>query len=821
MKSSTTMTRASDRWFGADAGGTYFENAFVLFDEEAATCARRSIGGGVAGRAGRASASLETYAATTRRGRSRARGGASEDESGGEDECVYGMDGDVVPRDAPVVMCVGRRLRDAAEDVRASVEGRRAASRVVVFVGCDEGDEEHATCARELTEACERELARGRAGGVEKAEAAGTTANEANEDVADDDSDWGSWGDEDEDDGVKDSSSAPDARGGNGVPDDGWGGEREGRADADANAASGRFVIKFFPPLMYRAFGEGAFTLPSARVTNITKHAVDALTGESREHRVVGQHLAEIAAHWALAPDYFALGPNAESVSRVAARAKTDPVGVDTMENPRSAAVIVMDREIDLMTPSASRDAWLERAADGDGDGAALMLAPLSGAPEARALDEALCSKSARDGSMHVRKLLREAARVEAVDAPELDERNSRSVTADQLNELVAALEVDPSVALRHRALIQRAKLSAAGLTNEKDMKANRQIIAMQRLTAAALENKASGVCATLVEILKVMYAAGGTAVGHPKEAFALVLAAYTIAMDANACEGRRPRAGDDASPFAPNDELALREAFLGVLLASQREQVRSEIPSLGASALDALDAIRGRGGAVADAAPPTPVKDDEGWGDDDWGEDDWGESPAPPSKPTEVTSATAMDDPEVAAAALEARDAVDAALRRLSRAAAAGRASLQHNVPDALSLYANGLPNPTLLEIISRIKSSTDDRGVCADFVHVAASLGGLLKHAAASAGASIVTGAMGRLGNLINKVAAAPKPSDHDVVLVFVLGSMSFGELSAALAERAPSAASALRRRDAKREFIFGAVHHAPAVESMKIIA
>ena len=27
-------------------------------------------------------------------------------------------------------------------------------------------------------------------------------------------------------------------------------------------------------------------------------------------------------------------------------------------------------------------------------------------------------------------------------------------------------------------------------------------------------------------------------------------------------------------------------------------------------------------GGAVADAAPPTPVKDDEGWGDDDWGDD-------------------------------------------------------------------------------------------------------------------------------------------------------------------------------------------------------
>ena len=123
MKSSTTMTRASDRWFGADAGGKYFEDAFVLFDEEAATCAHRSIGGGVAGRAGRATASLETYAATISRTRGRARGGASEDSSAGEDGDVYGMDGDFVPRDAPVVMCVGRRLRDAAEDVRASVEG--------------------------------------------------------------------------------------------------------------------------------------------------------------------------------------------------------------------------------------------------------------------------------------------------------------------------------------------------------------------------------------------------------------------------------------------------------------------------------------------------------------------------------------------------------------------------------------------------------------------------------------------------------------------------------------------------------------------------
>ena len=202
------------------------------------------------------------------------------------------------------------------------------------------------------------------------------------------------------------------------------------------------------------------------------------------------------------------------------------------------------------MTPSASRDAWLERAADGDGDGAALMLAPLSGAPEARALDEALCSKSARDGSMHVRKLLREAARVEAVDAPELDERNSRSVTADQLNELVAALEVDPSVALRHRALIQRAKLSAAGLTNEKDMKANRQIIAMQRLTAAARKQS-----------LGRLRDVGGNLKGdvrrgrnRGRSSQGGVRARPRRVHDRDGRQrvrGKTPASGDDASPFA------------------------------------------------------------------------------------------------------------------------------------------------------------------------------------------------------------------------------------------------------------------------------
>ena len=806
----TTMRDAAVRWYDV-ALAPFARDALVVVDGEAAAQARACGGwGGTSGTGrARATAALETYATT--------------DDEGDASDDVWDFKGERVPAEAPLVICVAGRLGEAAARVRRCVRARRRARSATVFVGCDEGDDAHGRCVEALTEACEKILSDAAVEFGEGATGDRSGDGRGDEDE-DDEEDWGSWGDEHE---ARDDAPAEASREGTG---DGWGDaptstSKQGRnRAAGADAAAGRFSVKFFPPMMYRALGDGAFTLPRSRTMGLVNDAAVALTGESKETRVIGHHLAEIAAHWALAPDYFALGPNAEAVSRVAAQAKTDPVGVDTTVKPRTAAIIVVDREVDLMTPSVSRDSWLERVLEttDDEDAASsstyvdrvmATLSPLVSDENFLALDEALCTKTARDGAVYVRKLLREAARVESVAAPAADEKNARIVGADDILSLVRALEVDPSVALRHRALIQRAKLTARSLTNENDMKANRQIIALQRLTAAALERQATGVCATVVEILKVMYSAGGTAVGHPGEALALVLAAYVLATEANV-QAQAPT--NAASPFTAQDEASVRDALLGALLASDVADVKKQVPSFSAGALEAIEALRNATLAAAAAAPPTPSKDDDGWDDDDdddWGEDEWGNSPTAPSKSTATNAMTAIDDPELAAAALEARDAVERALHNFALAAHRGRASLKHNVPESNSLYANGLPNPILLDIISRVKTSADDGGACADFVHVAASLGGLLKHAAATATASIVTGAMGRLGNLINKVTAAPKPSDRDVVVVFVLGALSSGEFAAALAARAPDPAAALFARHGDREFIFGALDLASA--------
>ena len=155
------------------------------------------------------------------------------------------------------------------------------------------------------------------------------------------------------------------------------------------------------------------------------------------------------------------------------------------------------------------------------------------------------------------------------------------------------------------------------------------------------------------------------------------------------------------------------------------------------------------------------------------------------------MTTTTIETDPEVAAATLELKDAVDRVLRSIASMSLARRRVLKTR-DELRALYADGLPNPTLVDIVRRIKTSTDDRGITADFKHIAASLGGLLKSAAGSAAsaasASIVGGGgsvMGRLGSLIHKVAAAPKPSDRDVTVVFLVGELSLTELTAVRAE------------------------------------
>ena len=351
------------------------------------------------------------------------------------------------------------------------------------------------------------------------------------DDASDSSSDWGGWdgGGEAEGDAaeLEAKTTATPERGDSRDDDD-------GSIESDSDVV----VVKYFTPLMYLSVGEDAFTLPPGLARDVGRDAARALTGESRTHGVIGHYLAEITAHWALVPDYFALGANAEAVARVAATTRVEPVGVDASAKPRSAAVIIVDREMDLMTPSVSRDGWLERVLDDDSrdvdatERVASMLCPLSSDTAAVALNEALCAKTARDGAIFIQKLLREALRAESIDAPVIDAKQTGVVAAEDLETLTQALESDPNVALRRRALIQRAKLTASGLTSEKEMRANRQIIAVQRLTSAALEGGARAVCATTIEILKTLYSAGGTATGRVREALALILAAYVIACE-------------------------------------------------------------------------------------------------------------------------------------------------------------------------------------------------------------------------------------------------------------------------------------------------
>lgn len=826
------VAAAVARWTSsARSAAPFFARAVLVLDEDAARAMETSIGARALGE------TCEIVAACAVRDVVR-------DDGEGAD--VYGFDGARVCDDAPVVMCFGRALARCAEDVERVTRARARASRVVVFVGCDGGDAEaHARAVAALTATCTRALAGGGEAVVDGVEGelgakAVTSVDVDVKDVEDGASDvaseeWGSWGDDDVDDGVE-------------------GDDRDARSAAFASAsslehvssgerASASFSIKFFPPLMYRALGSDSFVISSARMDEARERDAleragaargdDASSASSSSHvnRALAHHLAEIFAHWALAPDFFALGPNADAIARIAALAKPEAVGVDAEIAPESAAVILIDREMDLMTPSVDvGDAWLERVVS-NSNSPGVVLSPLLDDPRTVAMDDVLCRKNTRDGAMYIIKAMRDIAASE--DArPDAKATPTTRMTdvADELRALIHALDADPSVALRHRAVLQRAKLTLASLTNANELKSTRQIIALQRLTAAAAEGGAERVRDVATQILKMMYASGGTAVGHPLEAFALVLAAHVLAVEANACARGgviEPRATGAvvAEAFDAASSATIRDAFISVLIASSAEDVDAQVPQLMTIApgvREALETLRAvRGWAREPATPPRASSDgwddDDGWGDDDDDKDDdgWGDVPSPDTNQKSIKGDDGEEDENVAEATRIIRDAVDVAFARLAGASAA-RGALK--TTESRSLYANGMPVPNIVDVIARVKTNLDDQGVAANFSRVAGSLGGLLKNAA-GASASIVSGAMGRLGSLITKVASAPKPSDHDIVVVFIVGAMTRGEFAVARAEAAPGVERALGAR--ARAFIIGAsdlaAPHACAVDAL----
>ena len=79
------------------------------------------------------------------------------------------------------------------------------------------------------------------------------------------------------------------------------------------------------------------------------------------------------------------------------------------------------------------------------------------------------------------------------------------------------------------------------------------------------------------------------------------------------------------------------------------------------------------------------------------------------------------------------------------------------------------GRPAGLLRELAGRVAAGADGEGAGADLFHAVASLGGLLK-----------TGVGGALGRLGFKTAAAPRPSDAALVVVFVIGGVSPGEIA-----------------------------------------
>ena len=181
----TTMRDAARRWYDA-AMAPFARDAVVALDAEAAAQARAHAGWGGTSGTGRARATraLEAY--------------ATMDDAMGDEEEVWDVRGERVPAEAPLVICVAGRLREAAANVRRCVRARRRATRATVFVGCDEGDEAHGACVEALTEACERILSDAAAefGETPTGNRSGVGRNEEGDE--DDEEDWGSWGDEDE-----------------------------------------------------------------------------------------------------------------------------------------------------------------------------------------------------------------------------------------------------------------------------------------------------------------------------------------------------------------------------------------------------------------------------------------------------------------------------------------------------------------------------------------------------------------------------------------------------------------------------------------------
>ena len=359
---------------------------------------------------------------------------------------------------------------------------------------------------------------------------------------------------------------------------------------------------------------------------------------------------------------------------------------------------------------------------------------------------------------------------------------------------------------------------------------------------AAAATWRATAAC------LRDLYGPGRPHAGAAAEAALLVVAGVVVAGEAAALEA--DKAGEEADPrdrraaagypLGHGEETAVREALVEAVLARPAcggavdAAAYAWLGEVGARIVDAWtradDEKEGRRGTRAQRATPKPPAEDEppaappralstpgvaaedSSSDSDW--DSWLDDDdsavsakkkleerrrAAAAPPTDASAGAApgsasafpggrLDDDDTLddalegyhamALKLETRDAVEAFLQRVGRLARARR-----RMTSAGSLLGDGdgLPEPLLRELAGRIGAGADDEGVCADLYHAVSSLGGLLK--------SGIGGAIGRFGF---KTMAKPKPSDHPVVIVFVVGGVTPGEMKEVAAAAAEVAAA-----------------------------
>jgi hypothetical protein len=173
--------------------------------------------------------------------------------------------------------------------------------------------------------------------------------------------------------------------------------------------------------------------------------------------------LAAVAAALHLRWDCFALGPTSLAVARAVAAAV--PLGSQTGAAMTPAALVLVDRTADLLTPAQPSDALLERllegrpceeavvgttlrAAAGPGDGfaAALGLPPLASLRSSDDAWEAAVGRRCRDAAMSARKGVLEAMRSEG-KAPAVKPRLGAVAPAELLSlaaQLGAAVEPAP-----------------------------------------------------------------------------------------------------------------------------------------------------------------------------------------------------------------------------------------------------------------------------------------------------------------------------------------------------------------------------------------